>query len=112
VVELSASGDHVFSTANRMRRVTGIASNGARLVVSGAELTSFFRPRLQAYDAAGTPIPLTGFETSFGGEIGAEFGFGDAVAIGASGRIWWNLRFRELPISQFTDQLYLVALHE
>lgn len=116
VVELSASGDHVFSTANRMSRVTGIASNGARLVVSGAVLTSNFHPRLQAYDAAGTPIPLSGlWDTSFGADsdvAGASSGFGDALAIGASGRIWWNLRFQELPGSSFIEQHYLVALHE
>lgn len=112
VVELSASGDHVFSTANRMTRVAGIASNGARLVVSGAELGGFFHPRLQAYSAAGTPLPLPGFDTSFGGEIGADAGFGDALAIAASGRIWWNLLFRELPLPSFSLQGYLVALHE
>lgn len=107
VAELSAGGDHVFSTANRMTLVDGIASNGARVVVSGSELTSFNHPRLQAYDAAaGTPIPLTGFDTSFG----TDFSRGKAVAIAASGRIWWNLRFRELPTSG--EQAYLVALHE
>jgi hypothetical protein len=106
VAELSAGGDHVFSTANRMSSIAGIAVNGARVVVSGVELTSFNHPRLQAYDAAGTPLPLTEFDTSFG----TDFGGGDAVAIGASGRIWWNLHFRELPSA--ADQRYVVALHE
>jgi hypothetical protein len=106
VAKLSAGGNHVFSTANRMTQVNGIAANATRVVVSATELTGFNHARLQLYDAGGTPIPLTGFDPSFG----TDFSRGGAVAISASGRIWWNLHFRYLP--GFEEQHYLVALHE
>ena len=106
VVKLSAGGDHVFSIANRLTSISAVAANATRVVVSGMELTGFNHARLQVYDAAGTPIPLTGLDLSFGN----DFSGGDAVAIGASGRIWWDLHFRQLP--GFGEQQYLVALHE
>jgi hypothetical protein len=36
----------------------------------------------------------------------------DALAIGASGRIWWSLRVKEVPLSYFNPQPYLPVLHE
>jgi hypothetical protein len=110
LVKLSAGGDHVFSTLTHTTWVSGIASNGARIVVSAAVVSraeqELVRPRLLAYDAAGTPIPMTAFDSSFDTDLSG----GVAVAIGASGRIWWNLHFRQAP--SFGDQFYLVALRE
>lgn len=106
---LSASGDHVFSKANGMNSVTAIASNGARVVVTGGNLGGPApQPLLQAYDAAGTRLALPETVDKF------ESGFGsvDALAIGASGRIWWNLHFRDLPPSDFLELPYLLVLHE
>ncbi|HEX8107485.1 MAG TPA: hypothetical protein VF516_07135 [Kofleriaceae bacterium] len=110
VVKLSASGDHVFSKANGLwRQLTAIASNGARVVVTGRSPGGAApEPRLQAFDAAGNQIFLGGSVAKF------EQGFGgvDALAIGASGRIWWNLHFRDMSPSFFAELPYLLVLHE
>ena len=52
-------------------------------------------------DALGRPIDPTG-----------ELAFSRALAIGASGRIWWSLRVKEVPLSYFIEQPYLLVVHE
>lgn len=89
IVKLSATGAHVFSSRTGYTLVGGIASNGPRIVVSSTERTQFHYQRLQMFDAVGTPVASTGFDTGFG-----EHGVGGRVAIGRSGRVWWNLETR------------------
>jgi hypothetical protein len=103
VVKLSATGEHVFSIANRMSSVGGIASTGDRVAVSGAEFVQFEHLRFQLYDAAGALLaaePDPGFLSDTGG--------GDGIAMDASGRIWWNLHARRFP--PYPDKFYLLAL--
>jgi hypothetical protein len=101
IVKLSATGTHVFSRKTGYSLVGGIASNGPRIAVSGTERTQFYYLRFQAFDAAGTPL-ATGFNTGFG-----ENGQAGRVAIGASGRVWWNLE-TQWPL--FPRWPYLVVL--
>lgn len=60
------------------------------------------------HDAAGTPLALP--ETVQKLELG--FGGADALAIAASGRIWWNLHVRDSPQMGFLELPYLLVLHE
>jgi hypothetical protein len=106
VVKLSPAGDHVFSRNTVMTEVRSVASNGTRAVVSGVELGNWLKPRLRLFDAAGTPTPWPG-DTSFHSDIGT----GDAVVIGASGRMWWNTTTRKQP-GQSATAAYVLALHE
>lgn len=106
VVKLSPVGDHVFSRNTLMYQVRSIASNGTRAVVSGVELANVFRPRLLLFDAAGTPSQWPG-DTSFHSDIGT----GDAVALGASGRIWWNTTTRK-QFGQSASSTYVLVLRE
>lgn len=101
IVKLSATGTHVFSRKTGYSLVGGIASNGPRIAVSGTERTQFYYLRFQAFDAAGTPL-ATSFNTGFG-----ENGQSGRVAIGASGRVWWNLE-TQWPL--FPRWPYLVVL--
>jgi len=101
VVKLSATGAHVFSRRTEYSLVGGIASNGPRIIVSSTERTQFTYLRFQAFDAAGTPV-ATSFDTGFG-----ENGVSGRVAIGASGRVWWNLQ-TQWPL--FPKWPYLVSL--
>jgi hypothetical protein len=105
VVELSPAGNHVFSTKTGASWVGGIASNGTRVVVSSTEWTQFPHPRIELFDAAGRPIAGTGFDTSFGTDLGR----GGRVVIGASGRVWWNL-LTQWPV--FPQWPYLLVLSE
>jgi hypothetical protein len=66
VVKLSATGTHVFSRKTGYREVGGIASNSARIVVSSMDRPQYYELHLQAFDATGTPIASTGFDTGFG----------------------------------------------
>jgi len=86
VVKLSPAGDHVFSRRTEYTLVGGIASNGPRIAVSSTERTQFRYERFQMFDASGTQL-ATSFDTGFG-----DNGVGGRVAIGASGRVWWNLQ--------------------
>jgi len=101
VVELSATGGHVFSQRTGYSLVGGIASNGSRIIVSGTERTQFTYLRFQMWDEAGTSTP-TSFNTGFG-----EHGVSGRVAISASGRVWWNLQ-TQWPL--FPKWPYLVSL--
>jgi hypothetical protein len=102
VVKLSETGAHVFSRKTGYTLVGGIASNGPRIVVSSTERTQFHYLRFQVFDASGTPIASPGFDTGFG-----ENGQAGRVAIGASGRVWWNLE-TQWPL--FPKWPYLVVL--
>jgi len=101
VVRLAATGEHVYSMRTELTLVGGIASTGARTVVSSTERTQFRYPHLVVLDPAGAPI-TPAFATGFG-----EHGVGGRVAISASGRIWWNVETL-WPI--FPSWPYLVAL--
>jgi len=101
VVELSVSGAHVFSRRTQYSLVGGIASNGSRIIVSSTERTQFTYLRLQMLDATGASMP-TSFNTGFG-----EHGVSGRVAIGAAGRVWWNLQ-TQWPL--FPKWPYLVVL--
>jgi hypothetical protein len=72
-------------------------------VVSGTEQTQFHYVHLQSFDAAGAPA-ASRFGTGFG-----DNGFGGAVAMGTSGRVWWNLQ-TQWPY--FPAWPYLVVLTE
>lgn len=85
VVKLSPAGEHVFSRRTGYTHVGGIATDGARVIVSGTEQTQFHYWRLQTFDATGNAISGPRFDTGFG-----ENGFGGAIAIGPTGRVWWN----------------------
>lgn len=85
LVKLSATGAHVFSRRTEDTLVGGIASNGPRIVVSSTRRTQFYYLSFLLFDAAGTPIAST-VDTGFG-----EHGQAGRVAIGASGRVWWNV---------------------
>jgi hypothetical protein len=85
VVKLSAAGEHVFSLRTGYTHVGGIATDGARVLVSGTWQTQFHYWQLQTFDAAGNAVPGPAFNTGFG-----EDGFGGAIAIGPTGRVWWN----------------------
>lgn len=104
IVELSSSGAHVFSERTGFSVVGGIASNGARVVVSSTERTQFHREHLQSFDAAGASVVGSSFSTGLG-----EFGFGDRVVIGPSGRVWWNV---ETQWPFFPRWFYLVVVAE
>jgi hypothetical protein len=103
VVKLSPAGAHVFSLRTGYTHVGGIATNGARIVVSGTEQTQFHYWHLQLFDAAGAAIPGLG-NPGFG-----ELGFGRDVAMGPSGRIWWSLD-TQWPL--FPIWSYMVVLAE
>jgi hypothetical protein len=104
IVELSSTGNHVFSERTGFTMVGGIASNGTRVVVSSTEQTQFHREHLQWFDAAGAPVAGSSFSTGMG-----ELGFGHRVAIGPSGRAWWNL---ETQWPFFPRWNYLVVVAE
>jgi hypothetical protein len=101
LVELSSTGDHVLSRRTEYSMVGGIASNGARIVVSSTERTQFRYEHLQSFDPAGAPVTGPSLFPGLG-----DNGFGDRVAIGASGRVWWNL---ETQWPFFPRWPYLVA---
>lgn len=86
VVELSPAGAHVFSLRTGYTQIGGIATDGARVLVSGTQQTQFHDWHLQTYSAAGAPAPGPAFDPGFG-----ENGFGGRIAIGPSGRVWWNV---------------------
>jgi hypothetical protein len=86
VVKLSAAGEHVFSRRTGYTHVGGIASHGARVMVSGTWQTQFHYWQLQTFDAAGNEVAGPRFNTGFG-----EDGFGGAIAIGPTGRVWWSM---------------------
>jgi hypothetical protein len=106
VLKLSPTGAHVFSDNVFVSRLSDVASNGARVAVSGWELANFTHPRLQLFDAVGNHIPWTG-DTSFHSDLGN----GNSVAIGASGRTWWNVLTRRLP-GPWPFWPYLLVLSE
>lgn len=103
-VELSPDGEHVFSHRTGYTHVGGIASDGARVLVSGTEQTQFHYWHLQAFDATGAAISGPRFDTGFG-----ELGFGGAIAIGPTGRVWWNT---DTQWPYFPRWPYLVAIGE
>lgn len=80
---LSPAGDHAFSRSLPDVAVRGIASNGG--VTALSLLFAPDRPELVELDAQGQRIfPVEG-ETGFG-----EAGDAGAVAVGPSGRVYWN----------------------
>jgi hypothetical protein len=104
VVKLSATGTHVFSRKTGYREVGGIASNSARIVVSSMDRPQYYELHLQAFDATGTPIASTGFDTGFG-----DRGKAHRVAIGASGRVWWNIEANWWPPAPTWPYLVVVS---
>ncbi|HEY0481857.1 MAG TPA: hypothetical protein VGD37_30270 [Kofleriaceae bacterium] len=102
IVKLAAGGAHQFSRKTGYTLVGGIASNGSRIAVSSTEQTQFHIVHYQLFDASGAPM-VTSFDTGFG-----ENGFGGAVAIGPTGRVWWNL-VTQWPL--FPSWPYLVVLN-
>jgi hypothetical protein len=103
LVKLSVTGAHVFSRKTGYSLVGGIAANDAQIAVSGTERTQFVYLRFQRFDPSGAPIASPDFDTGFG-----ENGVAGRVAIGASGRVWWNL---ETSWPLFPRWPYLVVLN-
>jgi len=54
-VKLTSSGDHVFSGRLGINSVSGIATNGVRIAVSGTRRTQFFYLQLKVFDANTAP---------------------------------------------------------
>jgi hypothetical protein len=104
VVQLSPTGAHVFSLKTGYTHIGGIASDGARVLVSGTQQTQFHYWHLQAFDSTGAATAGPTFNTGFG-----ENGFGGRIAIGPSGRVWWNLE-TQWPL--FPKWPYLVVLDD
>jgi hypothetical protein len=87
IVKLSSTGAHVFSTKTGYTEVGGIAANAARILVSSTEHTQNRFEHLQGFAPDGTPATVgRAFDTGLD-----LHGFGRRVAIGPSGRVWWNL---------------------
>jgi len=102
VVKLSPAGEHVFSRKTGDSYVHGIATDGARIVVSTTLQTQFQYAHLEQYDAAGRFVAELSAMTGLGEE-------GDAgeVVMSRAGRVWWNVA-TEWPL--FPKWPYLVAL--
>lgn len=101
VVELSATGGHVFSRKTGYSEVGGIAAGSALILVSSTEHTQFRFEHLQSFAPDGTPASGPAFTTGLG-----LHGFGRGVTLGAH-RIWWGVdtQFPVLPAWP-----YLVAI--
>jgi len=104
VVKLSPAGEHVFSQRTGYTHIGGIATDGARVMVSGTEQTQFHYWHLQTFDGTGATLSGPRFETGFG-----ENGFGGGIAIGPTGRAWWNIE-TQWPL--FPRWPYLVVIAE
>lgn len=87
-VLLSQAGDHVMSRTVEQSQVNGLASNGENIVVSGVLRTQLHHLALAQFGTNGRSFS-TGLNSQ--GASGEELGTGGRVAIGASGRLWWNL---------------------
>jgi len=101
VVELSATGAHVFSRTTGFSEVGGIAAGSALILVSSTEHTQFRFEHLQSFAPDGTPVSGPAFTIGLGLN-----GFGRGVTLGAH-RIWWSVD------TQFPSLLawpYLVAI--
>jgi len=80
-VKLTSSGDHVFSGRLGINSVSGIATNGVRIAVSGTRRTQFFYLQLKVFDANTAPADSAQL---------FDNGRGGAIAMSPSGRIWWS----------------------
>lgn len=87
-VLLSQAGDHLMSRTVEQSQVNGLASNGENIVVSGVLRTQLHHLALAQFGTNGRSFS-TGLNSQ--GASGEELGTGGRVAIGASGRLWWNL---------------------
>jgi hypothetical protein len=104
VAKLSASGDHVFSRRTDTAEVGAIAANAERVAVSATERTQFHYQHLQVLDATGTPISPYSFDAAI-----SEHGVAGGVAIGPTGRVYWNFS-TQWPLQ--AGGTYLVAIEE
>jgi hypothetical protein len=81
VVKLTSSGDHVFSGRIGFNSISGIATNGVRIAVSGTRRTQFFYLQLKVFDASTAPSDSAQL---------FDNGRGGPVAMSPSGRVWWT----------------------
>ena len=87
-VLLSQAGDHLLSRTVGQSQVNGLATNGENIAVSGVLRTQLHHLALAQFGTNGRSFS-TGFSSL--GINAEELGDGGRVAIGPSGRIWWNL---------------------
>ena len=87
-VLLSQSGDHVMSRTVGQSQVNGLATNGENIAVSGVFRTQLRHLMLAQFGPDGRSFS-TGLNS--GGAGAEELGVGGRVAMGTSGRLWWNL---------------------
>jgi hypothetical protein len=97
VVKLTSTGDHVFSGRLGINSVSGIATNGIRIAVSGTRRTQFFYLQLKVFDANTAPPDSAQL---------TDNGRGGGVAMSPSGRIWWTF---EDQFQLFTAFPYMLA---
>jgi hypothetical protein len=97
VVKLTSTGDHVFSGRLGINSVSGIATNGVRIAVSGTRRTQFFYLQLKVFDANTAPADSAQL---------TDNGRGGGVAMSPSGRIWWTF---EDQFQLFTAFPYMLA---
>jgi len=80
-----ATGAHVFTNRVNASRLTGVAGNGPRLVVTGERWVTPIFPDLWQYDATGAQVasqPDTGFYE--------QWGRSGRIAISATNRVYWE----------------------
>jgi hypothetical protein len=91
VAKLSATGAYVFAVGTGDSHVKSVATNGSRIEATGDYETQFYYLRRHTFDANGNEIASVGVP-GLAVANAEDWGFGDAVAMSPSGRVWWNLR--------------------
>lgn len=105
VVELDSTGAHVFSRKTGGSWVGGLASDGAQVIVSGTLWQQYPYPQLFALTSAGANAALPSHSLAL--TAGYPNGRGGRVALGPTGRIWWNMTHQWMLTPQFP---FLVAI--
>lgn len=99
VVELDSTGTHVFSQKTGGSWVGGIASDGAQVIVSGTRWQQYPYPQIFALTSAGAASALPALDLALT-KVYVN-GQGGRVALGPSGRVWWNMIHQWMLTPQF-----------